>query len=512
MIRMKPITLQALFLLGITFGQSDLPGTVVPNGLFADHMLLQRDRPIPVWGKADPGEKVSVVLDGDKVMAVADNDGFWKCELPARFATTLPKALSITSDRMPGPVVIHDILIGDVWLCAGQSNMTLYLKYLTNYPGVSDDIAKADYPMVRLGSVSRQPSIMPVTSRSVTWNVCSPDTVGMFSAPAFYFARAVQKELGVPIGVILSSFGSTCTEEWISKEALDSDPLSRKRLEQQQERYRTALAADQAAKTWNGAIKGKVRSWLFKDTPPNPSKILNKTATAHYNGMIHPLAPFPIKGVIWYQGEEEALEKRAKDHGIQLELLINDWRRLWGNPKLPFMIQQLPEFKGEGPEMTEWSELREAQAQVVEKTPGTYLVCGFGAGEPEGLHPANKREIGRRWGLAVLKEIYGRKIPASGPVFESMTVEDGKIRVHFKNAKGLATADGMPPNGFYIRGEDQSFVPAKAHIEGTSVVLSSEQVPRPIAVRYAFRNVPTDLNLTNDSRLPAFPFRAEASQ
>lgn len=508
---MKPFILQSLFLWGLLFGQSDLPAAVIPNGLFADHMVLQRDKPIPVWGNADSGEQVSVVLNGDKVIAVADKNGFWKCELPSRSASTLPISLSITSDRMAVPVVFNDILIGDVWLCAGQSNMTLYLKYLTNSPGVSDDISKADYPMIRLGSVARQPSITPVASRSVSWSVCSPETVAMFSAPGFYFARAIEKELGVPIGVILSSFGSTCTEEWISKEALDLDPHSRKRLEQQQERYRNALAADQESKTWIGAIKGKIRFWLFKEAPPNPSKILNKTATAHYNGMIHPLAPFPIKGVIWYQGEEEALEKRAEDHGRQLALLINDWRRLWGNPKLPFMIQQLPEFKGEGAEMTEWSELREAQAQVVKKTPGAYLVCGFGAGEPEGLHPANKREIGRRWGLAVLNEIYGRKIPAFGPVFESMTVEGGEIRVHFKNAKGLATTDGMPPKGFYICGEDHSFVPAKACIDGASVVLSSEQVSRPIAVRYAFRNVHTDLNLTNDSGLPAFPFRAEVS-
>ena len=331
----------------------------------------------------------------------------------------------------------------------------------------------------------------------------------MFSAAGFYFARALHKEVGVPIGVLLSSFGSTCTEEWISKEALDSDPLSRKRLEQQKERYRNAFAADQASKTWNGAIKAKFRSWLFKEAPPNPSKILNKTATAYYNGMIHPLAPFPIKGVIWYQGEEEALEKRAGDYGRQLPLLISDWRRLWGNSKLPFMIQQLPEFKGEGVEKTEWAEIREVQSQVVEKTPGTFLVCGLGAGETEGLHPANKREIGRRWGITVLKEIYGGKNPASGPIFDSMEVQCRELRVHFKNAKGLKTTDGQPPNGFYICGEDRAFVPAKARIDGTSVVLSSEKVPLPIAVRYAFQNAPAGLNLTNDSGLPAFPFKTD---
>jgi sialate O-acetylesterase len=281
-------------------------------------------------------------------------------------------------------------------------------------------------------------------------------------------------------------------------------------LEQQQERYRKEIAAELVSMTWHGTIKGKIRSWLFKEVPPNPSKILNKTASAHYNGMIYPLAPFPIKGVIWYQGEEEALERRAEDHGRELPLLIGDWRRIWENPKLPFIIQQLPEFKGFGVEKTEWAELREAQAQVVEKTPRAYLVCGFGTGEVEGLHPANKREIGRRWEITALKEIYGMKMSASGPVFDSMKVESGEIWVHFKNAKGLITTDGQMPLGFLIAGEDCVFVPAKARIDGTSIVLSSEKVSAPKAVRYAFQNAPMDLNLTNDSGFPAFPFRTDA--
>jgi len=506
---MKSFSLPTFFLWGLLFVASDLQANVVPNGIFADHMVLQRDEPIPVWGKAAPGEKVSVSLDQDMVAVLADDHGSWKCVLPARSATTFPKSLNITSDRMATPITISDILIGDVWLCAGQSNMTLYLKYLTNFPGVTEDMAVANFPLIRQGAVTRQPSSTPVASCLVSWSVCTPDAVGMFSAAGFYFARIVQKEIGVPIGILLSSFGSTCTEEWISKEALDSDPPSRKRLEQQQERYHKELAADQACKTWNGAIKAKFRSWLFKEAPPNPSKILNKTATAHYNGMIRPLAPFAIKGVIWYQGEEEALEKRAGDHGRQLSLLISDWRRLWENSKLPFMIQQLPEFKGEGVEKTEWAEIREVQSQVVEKTPGTYLVCGLGAGETEGLHPANKREIGRRWGMTVLKEIYGKKNLASGPVFDFMEVHGRELRVHFKNAKGLKTTDGHPPNGFFICAEDRIFLPAKARIESDSVVLTSERVPHPTAVRYAFQNAPAGLNLHNDSELPILPFKTD---
>jgi len=506
---MKPFILHFLFLSGLLFGQGDLPATVIPNGLFSDHMVLQREKPIQVWGRANPGEKVSVSLDKERVAVVADEYGSWKCELPARSASTSPKLLIITSDLMATPITINDILIGDVWLCAGQSNMTLYLKYLTNFPGVIEDMKTANFPLIRQGAVARHPSLTPIESTSVSWSVCSPDTVGMFSAAGFYFARAVQKEIGVPIGVVLSSFGSTCTEEWISKEGLEADPISRKRLEQQQERYRIELSADLASKTWLDMIKGKIRSWLFKDTPPNPAKVLNKTATAHYNGMIRPLAPFPIKGVIWYQGEEEALERRCSDHRRQLPLLIADWRALWGQPSLPFIIQQLPEFKGEGAEKTEWAELREAQANVVEKTLGAYLVCGLEAGEVEGLHPANKREIGNRWASTVLCRIYGVNLQVSGPVFDSMELQGRTIRIHFRNAKGLTTTDGQPPRGFYIAGKDWVYFPAQARIEGETVVLSSEKVSSPVAVRYAFQNAPSGLNLTNDSGLPAFPFRKD---
>jgi len=500
----------SLFCLLVT-GGSPLCGSVIPNGVFGDHMVLQRDLPIPVWGKAEPGEQVLVTMGNDKVRVVTDDRGSWKCQLPAQSVSASPRSMNITGDRMTAPIILSDILIGDVWLCSGQSNMTLYLKYLTNFPGVVDDIAKSDFPLIRQGTVARQPSINPVESRPVTWTPCTPENIGIYSAPCFYFARQLQKQTGVPIGIILSSFGSTCTEEWISKEMLESDPASKKRMEQQRDRYNQVLAEEQVPRTWYGVTKAKIRSWFSKESSLPPAKILNKTATAHYNGMIRPLAPFPIKGVIWYQGEEEALEKRAQDHRRQLPLLIADWRGLWGQPGLPFIIQQLPEFKGDGVEKTEWAELREAQSKVVEKTPGTYLVCGLGAGEVEGLHPANKREIGRRWALRALKEMYGKKISSEGPIFDFLEGEGGEIRVRFKNSNGLTTTDGQSPQGFFIAGEDRVFVAAKARIDGDAVVLTSERVPHPTAVRYAFQNAPAGLNLTNESGLPAFPFRADHS-
>jgi sialate O-acetylesterase len=331
----------------------------------------------------------------------------------------------------------------------------------------------------------------------------------MYSAAGFYFARDLQKQIGVPVGILLSSFGSTSVEEWASKESLRSDLLSMKQLDQQLKRYQQAVDAA-TSQGWSSLLHKKIATWLKLKPPQSPDKMLNKTASAHYNGMIYPLGHFPIKGVIWYQGEEEALERRADDHVRQLPLLINGWRQLWGNPRLPFIIQQLPEFKGDGVEKTEWAELREAQARVVTQNPGTYLVAGLGAGDAENLHPPDKREIGRRLALTALKEVYHRNTPSSGPVFDSMTMEGDSVRIHFKNPKGLSTSDGRAPAGFLISGEDKILVPAKARIEGETVVITSEKVPHPTAVRYAFRNTPAGLNLTNESGLPAFPFRADA--
>jgi sialate O-acetylesterase len=497
------ISLSGALLIGLG---SSLSAHVVPNGVFSEHMVLQRDVPIPVWGHAEPGERIAISLDQDKVAAVAGSDGSWRGVLPAHPAAAIPMSMSIAGDQTPGAITLEDILIGDVWLCSGQSNMTLYLKYLTNAPGVAVDIAAATNPLIRQGAVSRQPSITPVESSSVVWSPCTPSNLGMFSAAAFYFARELQKQIGVPVGILLSSFGSTSVEEWASKESLEADPSSKKRLEQQLKRYREALN-EASSQGWYSLLRKKIATWFKLKPPLSPDKLLNKTATAHYNGMIHPLGFFPIKGVIWYQGEEEALERRPDDHGRQLPLLIDSWRRLWGNHQLPFIIQQLPEFKGDGLQKTEWAELREAQAQVAARTLGTSLVVGLGAGDAENLHPTGKREIGRRLALTALREVYARNIPSTGPVFDSMAVEGDKVRIHFKNSKGLSTTDGRSPAGFFISGEDKVLVPAQARIDGETVVLFSEKVPRPIAVRYAFQNVPAGLNLTNDSGLPAFPFR-----
>jgi sialate O-acetylesterase len=486
---------------------ASLSAAVVPNGVFADHMVLQRDVPISIWGKADPGERITISLDRDIVTTVAGSDGLWRAALPAHPAATSPQSLSISGDKTPEAITLHDVLVGDVWLCSGQSNMTLYLKYLTNAPGVADDIA-VTYPLIRQGIVSRQPSIEPVESRPVVWSPCTPQSLGMCSAVGFYFARDVQQQIGVPVGILLSSFGSTSVEEWASRESLESDPLSKKRLDQQLHRYREALDAA-TLQSWSSLLRKKIATWLKLKPPLSPDKVLNKTASAHYNGMIHPLGSFPIKGVIWYQGEEEALERRTDDHRRQLPLLIDSWRQLWGNPQLPFIIQQLPEFKGDGIEKTEWAELREAQARVVARTPGTCLVVGLGAGDVENLHPSDKREIGKRLALTALEEVYNKNIPSSGPSYDSMTVEGDRVRIHFKNSKGLNTTDGLPPVGFFISGEDKIPAPAKARIDGETVILSSEKVTQPTAVRYAFQNAPAGLNLSNDSGLTAFPFRTD---
>ena len=235
---------------------------------------------------------------------------------------------------------------------------------------------------------------------------------------------------------------------------------------------------------------------------------INKTATVFFNGMIRPVAPYPLRGVLWYQGEEDALARRGQEYQRLLPLLINDWRTFFGQPELPFIIQQLPDFKGEGASKTEWAEFRESQKLALKNMSDASLVIGLGCGEADNIHPANKREIGRRMALVALREAYGKEVCASGPTFDSMSLEGSGVRLRFRNAHGLCTTDGKTPMGFLISGKNGLFVPAKARVDAETVFISTEGVSRPFTLRYSFQNVPIG-DLMNDAGLPAAPFTAE---
>ncbi len=632
-------------------------------GVFSDHMVLQRDAAVAIWGWADAGEPVAVEFAGQRKTVIADAQGKWFLKLDSLSASAESRELIVSGKD--SRVKVSDVLVGDVWLCSGQSNMAYSMNALkgTIYAG---DLTNANLPLIRQGFVPHRPSVEPQDDAAVKWITCAPQTIGDFTAAGFYFAREVQKKIGVPIGLLNSSWGGTSAESWTSKAALDLAPEFKARAEEQIanlnqlpaqiKNFPAAIAAWEkendrvdaenlgekngwhksdvpaagwkkmkvnarwrdigltnggivwlrkemtlpaaAAKKdlrlfpgrvdeqyltayWNGgsffefgrqapefyfgyiyptvparlvqagknvlALRFVVNTgdktplgnpgieyalqdlgakfagddWLVKvekEFPPltptalaarpaSPKGDAAHTSSALFGGMIRPLAPFALKGALWYQGEQDA--GRASVYRTLLSLMIYDWRACWG-ADFPFLIQQLPNWIAGNALGTDWAELREAQAVTARDVPNCGLSVAIDIGEAKDVHPKNKREIGRRLALVALAKVYGKPVEYCGPVYDSMTVEGSAIRLEFVFAKGLRSLNGLPLKHFVIAGADRKYFPASARIEGDTVVVSSPQVAEPVAVRYAFFNNPEGCNFSNISGLPAMPFRTDA--
>ncbi len=456
--------------------------------IFSSSMVLQRDRKIPVWGWAEPGEAVHVLMHGFKSTAYADADGKWQALLPPMPAGG-PYTLSITDDEQS--VILHNVMLGDVWLCSGQSNMEFGVGNLLDAQSV---IADANYPALRLYTVSRQVEPKPLAVspdnpeniEANQWHVCTSQNItkGLwngFSAVAYYFGRDLVKSLRVPIGLIHSSWGGTVAEAWVSAGGLSDFPSFQQPLQQ--------LSA--------------------KFDPKNPNQ-----TTVLYNGMIAPLIPFPIKGVIWYQGESNV--GRAQQYRRLLPALIANWRKKWGEGSFPFYIVQIAPWQPVKPQpgQSAWAELQEAQAMTARSVPGSGLATTIDIGNPNDIHPKDKKDVGLRLALLALAKTYHRNVVYSGPVYQSMHIEKHAIRIFFRHTdRGLMTRDtalahGSSVQGFAIAGADQHWVWATARIEGNTVLVSSPQVPSPVAVRYAWADTPV-CNLYNGAGLPADPFRTD---
>jgi len=484
---MKLLLRTSLILLTLLASQvsaQEAPTLQVAN-LFSDNMVLQREAPIRVWGWDKPEVEVTVSLDS-KVPATASTkageDGRWTVELPAIEATSEPFGLSVKSGT--GEVKFQNLLAGDVWICSGQSNM----EWTVNSSGnPKEEVANANYPLIRHVKIGRQPSTTPLKdAKNSKWQICSPETVGNFTAVGYYFGRELHKEVNIPIGLINSNWGGTPIEAWISGESLKSHPD-----------YKIAVENMEANAAKNASGEGQ------KVGPNQP--------TALYNSMIDPLKPFSFKGVIWYQGESNA--GRAHQYQTLKPLLINDWRKQWSTVEskneFPFYWVQLANFRDPSPQPagSDWAELREAQSMAL-SLPNTGQAVAIDIGNAKDIHPKNKQEVGRRLALNALAKDYGKKIEFSGPVYDSMEVEGSKIRLTFSHAEGLQ-AKGGELERFEIAGADQKFVWATAKIEGSNVIVSSEEVPAPVAVRYAWANNPDGCNLYNAADLPASPFRTD---
>ncbi|MCX6937804.1 MAG: sialate O-acetylesterase [Verrucomicrobia bacterium] len=484
-----------------------LRADVIPNALFADHAVLQRDKPIPVWGQAEPGEKVTVRLGGlIAESTTADAKGNWSVRLPAQPAGG-PYSLVFEGKNR---VERTDIWLGEVWVCSGQSNMDRKLGLNKNQKPLENweqEAASANYPQIRHFYVARTPSDTPRTATTGKWDVCSPQTSVNFTAVGYYFARDLQRKLNVAVGLINSSWGGTPAEAWMRRDVLDADfPETLAAQEKAIVDYEAALAkfkADEPAllKTWEE--KAAVAKAAGKPAPARPSapgdpRLSANRPSSLYQGMIVPLQPYALRGVIWYQGESNA--KRAEAYRTLFPALIRDWRAQWGQGEFPFLFVQIAPFNGQPPE------IRDAQLHAWRTTPNTAMVVTTDAGDANDIHPARKEPVGVRLALAARALAYGEKLDYSGPVYRSATVVGSKVTLAFDHLGGGLVAKDGPLRGFTLSADGKTFVPAQAEVVGDTVVLHAETISKPVEARYGWANVP-DVNLFNAAGLPASPFR-----
>lgn len=484
--------------------------------IFSSHMVLQQQHVNPVWGKADPGAKLEITFSTlvkdvpviEEQTVTAGPDGAWKAALKAKRADGKVYTLRVTHGAES--LYFDDILIGEVWVCSGQSNMQWTVKDSSN---ADTEIAAANHPNLRLFYVKRTTADTPQADCPTDhqWLACTPESVPGFSAVAYFFGRDLHQALKVPVGLIHTSWGGTPSESWTSASTAAAEPAFAPITERWNKlvadyptakpAYDAALAEWQAKKDKGEATdKEKPAAPLGPESPHRISSL--------YNAMINPLLPYGIKGAIWYQGESNA--GRAFQYRTIFPAMIKDWRAAWGQGDFPFYFVQLANFmdrKEEPVADDSWAELREAQFMTL-SLPNTGMASAIDIGEAKDIHPKNKQEVGRRLALWALKKDYKQSgtVP-SGPLYQSCKIgKDGKVTLSFEYAKGLQFHGD--PVGFMIAGEDKKFVWANAEIKGGKVVVWSDAVPAPQSVRYGWQANPA-VSLYNDAGLPASPFRTD---
>jgi len=474
------------------------------------NMVLQRDIPLKIWGKAEENEKIKVSFCGQNLETIADKDGFWQVVLKPVKAGG-PFEMTVAGSVSEDPKVLVNILVGDVWVCSGQSNMAFDVQNCLN---PKEEIENANYSEIRFFDSVRTVSKNEKWNLSGKWVACSPKTVKGFSAVAYFFGRELYKELKIPIGLINSSWGGTPAESWMSRKALESETDFLPILywwEEKLEKYPAAKKIyEKQVKTWQ-ALAQKEQSAGRPAPPPPPAPNGSSTdpwmPSGLYNSMIYPITNFGIKGAIWYQGESNA--DRSYQYRKLFPALITDWRKAWGQGDFPFFFVQLAGF-GLGGSL--WGELREAQLMTL-SLPKTGMAVAIDIGDRTDIHPKNKQEVGRRLALNALKVAYNKDIVYSGPIYDKMVVEGKKIRIYFKNVgSGLSVGQGDDELiGFKVGNSKHRFSTANAVIEKNTVVVWSDDIDDPIAVRYGWADLPK-CNLYNKEGLPASPFRTDDFQ
>jgi sialate O-acetylesterase len=495
-----------LSLLVLLVSTSAARADVKPAPLFSDHVVLQSGMPVPIWGTASAGEKVTVTLNGQKQSATPGADGKWMVRLTDLKAGG-PYEMTIAGSNA---ITVRDVLVGEVWLGSGQSNMQFTVsKKRAGFAGLineEQEIAAANYPKLRMFTGKPAKTFEPQASLDGEWLVCSPETVPGFSAVGYLFGRNLQKELDVPIGILTLAFGASTAESWIPRDAMAADPLLKPMLDKfdaavQFFRANPQAPADQAPQPPQ-TINARVGQPGGRQRDPVQDQ---HRPTVLFNGMIHPAIPYAIRGAIWYQGESIV----GGDDGVTLyphvmETLVKTWRKLWGEGDFPFYAVQLPALQN----ISNNPRVREGQAAIL-SLPNAGMAVTIDIGDPTDVHPHDKEPLGDRLMRIALANVYHRNIEYSGPVYESMTVEGGTIRVKFSHSGGGLVAKDGPLKWFQIAGADRHFVDAKAKIDGESVIVSRGDVTMPEGVRYAWDNYPDGCNLYNAAGLPAAPFRTD---
>ena len=498
-------------------------------GFFTNNMVLQCDAKVPVWGWADPGESVTVSFAGQTATATADADGKWSLKLNAMPASAEARNLTVSTTGASTPTItLANIVVGEVWICSGQSNMEWTIN---NSMNAQQERAAATYPLIRHMKVGHTTADVPRDNLHSSWEICSANTAGNFTAVGYFFARKLHQELNVPIGLIGSNWGGTRVEPWTAPEGFRAVP----ELQSTATHVDATLPTTPTGQAAYRKALGEMREWLptaeaaiekGKNPPAQPK--LPAVGTGHqdptriYNAMIHPLIPYAFRGAIWYQGESNGGE--GVSYFQKKKALIGGWRKLWNQGDFPFYFVQLADFQhpnnnpagGDG-----WARIREAQRATL-SIPNTGMAVIIDIGAANDIHPRNKQDVGVRLALWALANDYGQKdLVYSGPLYKGHTVEGNAIRVNFDHVgSGLMVGkkEGLAPTAeiadgklarFAIAGADKQWHWADAVIDDGSVLVSSPNVTAPVAVRYAYSMNPDGCNLYNREGLPASPFRTD---
>lgn len=507
----------SFFCVTASFAQVKLPA------VFSNDMVLQSGKPVKIWGTAAAGERVTVSFGKQKKQTKANETGNWQVVLNNLTASAEPASMVITASNN---ITIKNILVGEVWICSGQSNMDMTVakedRYWCGVFNEDEEVAAANYPLIRVFDTDFTPSATPQNNVTGKWETVSPQTIGHLSAVAYFFARAVQHKMKVPIGLITTAYGASTAEAWVREEALVKEAVCKPLVDsfkRKLEKYLTDTAAKikyaAAQEKWKlAADSAKAAGKNPPRSPRNPDPVRDQhNASVLWNGMVKGLVPYSIRGALWYQGESNS--PTAKIYRQIMETLITDWRQQWGQGNFPFLYVQLANIGKTYDSLPAkgGSEAVKREAQLLNLSiPNTAMAVAIDNADPtdmNNVHPKNKQEIGRRLALAALATTYNEKIVYSGPIYDKMEISGSSIKLYFNHTGSGLITKGAGLKGFAIAGADKKFVWATAKIESNTVTVSSSGITNPVAVRYGWGNNPPT-SLYNKENLPASPFRTDS--